>query len=296
MEPKVKGPQFTLFALCYGKHPHLAERCLQSISQRLDPHRVRSVRIGLNDPCPDTLAVVDRLAKIMAEKVEVLIYNPGKNVMKYPLMRKMFYDPDHPVETPYVMWFDDDSCLVDADYWWVNVQNHMDCGMDLVGQIWYMPLRGDQPRRIKEQGWYTGKPWHRHRGRNVMKFATGGWWVARYSILHKWKYPWAELRHNGGDSTLGEMMYQQGHKVMNYSNGVWINADEDGNPSKAPRRGVDEGKRPVWYRESDQYDLSHLNFDVVASVVGKDHDPTAPRTVKTKPTRTDDDVIRIPGL
>lgn len=291
--------KFTLFVLCYGDNPHLAHRCLSSISDRLDPNRVKSVRIGLNKPSLDTLDVVEEHAVSMSKKVEVLIYNPGKNVMKYPLMRKMFYDPDHPIDTPYIMWFDDDSCLVgdDGSDWWFHVQNHMDCGMDLMGHFWHMPILGDQDRMIKGQGWYTGRPWHRFKGRDTMFFATGGWWVARFDILRKWKYPWAELRHNGGDSTLGEMLYQQSHATCNYANGVWINADTHGKASKAPRRGVDEGNCPVWYREADQYDLSHLNFDVFASVVGKDVDPTSPRTVlPSKHSTTVDSVIRVPGL
>ena len=69
-----------------------------------------------------------------------------------------------------------------------------------------------------------------------MYFATGGWWVVRREILTRWDWPWAVLKHNGGDCTLGELFYQQNLRLKNFHDEVAINADE--------RQGGDSTARP----------------------------------------------------
>jgi hypothetical protein len=263
--------KFTVFALTYGNHTKLARRCFQSIADRVDPSRVDSIRIGFNAVTDETLLAA---RDIFADcPVPVLGYNPGTNVMKYPLMRKMFYDPDHPVKTEYVMWFDDDSCI--AAHAGQEFFSHVDLKMradkaTLLGDLWIMRFVGNQKKNISKQLWYTGKPWHRQHNTDVMKFATGGWWTARFDVLRKWDYPWPALRHNGGDTTLGEMLRQQDLNLVSYKTHLWINADDTGKPSSAPRRGVNEGNRPVWYDDltvGNQHDfkVKAYRLDTVAS-------------------------------
>jgi hypothetical protein len=249
---------FTVCVLFYGDYPALAQRCLGSVLATARASHVAEIRIGFNEVSKQTRrSVHEMLAKT---EVPVRIYDSGKNVMKYPLMRRMFYDDEHPIESSYLMWFDDDSCLTTADVgWWAGVAKRLKIA-DMLGHVWVKRMEGNQREGIKAQPWYNGKLMPRH---HRMKFATGGWWAARKEIILDWNYPWPALHHNGGDSTLGEMIRQQGYKLVSFKDGLWINADDKGTQSGAKRRGVQT--KSVWHAFHPDYpipDLSHHDFDI----------------------------------
>jgi len=250
-------PGFTVCVLCYGDHTDLAQRCLGSISRTLDKQHVVDLRVGLNDVCPGTREYVFDVLRSMDLLDPPLIYEPERNVHKYPLMRRMFYDKLRPVQSTHLMWFDDDSCITDGPDWWAKTWAKAQ-QYTMIGDIWYVPYRG-HTEWVRRQSWYTGKPFHKIRGREAMKFATGGWWAAEFLPIRRWSYPWQELNHRGGDCSLGEMLNQQGYTLGKHKDGLWINADDRGKNSGAPRRGYDE--RPVWYDYRPEPDLSHHRFD-----------------------------------
>lgn len=250
---------FTVFCLLYGNHPQLAARCVGSIAYKIDPTLCRSIRVGLNAVSPATRTIVrELLSEIVPLEVEVLVYDAGEhNRLKYPLMRKMFYDRKHPIVTPFTMWFDDDSCLAPETpaSWWGKVHVEMQQA-DMLGKLYNYPLTPPQRAAIEQQPWYAGK-----QVPSKFLFATGGWWCARTKLVQRWDYPFPQLTHNGGDTLLGELMRQQGYNLRNYSAGVWINADADGQASKAVRRG--ESKKPLWYNwPHDDSDRSHHQFAI----------------------------------
>ena len=276
--------KFTVCALTYGDHTDLARRCFQSIADRVDPQWVDSVRIGFNDACNATLREARKIFD--GCPVPVWGFEPGKNALKYPLMRKMFYRESLPVTTEYVMWFDDDSCIVppSGDSFFSDIANKMaSTQATVLGDVWVMPFQGRQQENIKQQSWYTGKPWIKYRNKDVMKFATGGWWTADFATLKRWSYPWVALKHNGGDTTLGEMLNQQGLNLVPYKHGLWINADDKGRNSKAKRRG--ESQRTVWYDMAPLGVGNQHDFEVKLFRLDETEKPVAIQTVK-----------RIPGL
>jgi len=180
-----------------------------------------------------------------------------RNVLKYPLMRRMFYDTKYRDHTlPYVMWFDDDSYVHPGRRgWWADVAS-MCAEHTLVGSTYRQRLRGSQHLGIMAQPWYGGKP---VRPGHAALFCQGGWWVARLADLKELDYPFLDLRHNGGDSLLGEAYRQKGWTITRFKRGVSINADARGKESAAERRGVTT--RWPWERWPETPDHSHHDFE-----------------------------------
>jgi hypothetical protein len=235
--------EFTVFALFYGDYPDLAERCLHSLKAL--PHGTAELRVGLNAVPEDSKthnvvrAMVD--ARYLEERN---IYESSENIYKYPMMRRLFHDPDNPIETPYTMWFDDDSFLrVDEcgnfDNWFAELTRYMQ-EATMVGAVYKLGFSGNQRAYIEDQPWYNGKPLDKG-----FTFITGGWWCLRSSVIADFDWPVAELVHRGGDTLLGELLRQHDHAIKHFTRHLAINADAAGNQCKAPRRGFDS--RPVGY-------------------------------------------------
>jgi hypothetical protein len=256
---------FTVCALFYGDHLDLAARCIDSILKhpdlsRPDPHAFKGLRIACNDVSPRVRNYINLALAENRPDCPIRIYNSATNACKYPMMRRMIYDTGRPIDTTHIMWFDDDSCIKGGLGWWSRTYQAA-CNYEVMGDVWVVKFDNKQDW-VKHQPWYTGTPWKKFRGEEVMEFATGGWWTARVDFLKHWNYPWAALRHRGGDCTLGALVTQQGLRLGRYKDGLWINADAQGRNSKAKRRGVDED--PIWYhyREGVPIDFSHQLLDV----------------------------------
>lgn len=110
MDNPIIGGRITICVLCYGPHPQLAKTCLSSILATIPPERL-DLRIGLNEVHPDTFAYVKTLPVTK-------IYANSLNRYKYPVMRDMFWDEQRPITTNYVVWFDDDTWVVNPN--WIN--------------------------------------------------------------------------------------------------------------------------------------------------------------------------------
>lgn len=224
--------------LCYGDYPQLAERCLGSIARSLPPADlpVADVRVGLNAASPATLAAVKGHLAPLLGRLPVYTYTPERNVGKYPLMRQMFRDGGLPL-AKYVMWFDDDSFLTArSPLWWRDVLARFEKHKaDVLGSVyrWGPGHTPGQAKKIAEQPWCR-KPVIRYT--HWPRFATGGWWAARTEILQKWDYPFPELHHNGGDTLLGELCFQQDYNLEHFNKGVAINFKT--RESDMPRRGL----------------------------------------------------------
>lgn len=243
--------KFTIMVLLYGDHVDLAARCLNSICRAAHKILPGALRIGMNAPSTSTSMFVESLVKhgwVLPHNV----YKSSENLHKYPMMRWMLYDDHNPIETPYVMWFDDDSFIQDkmigaTPSFLESLITLMECPdredhrlPTLCGGVYTIRVVPNQCDWIEDQPWHTGKPVS-----STMRFVTGGWWVARFEALKQFGYPFPELDHRGGDVMLGALCEQQGLRIRNYRHGVAINADGDGRESRATRRGFDQ--RPCGY-------------------------------------------------
>lgn len=248
--------------LLYGDYPHYAQRCLNSIARTLDPGHVSDVRVGLNDVSRATLANLAAFGRAVSVPVYAFAEANNRNVLKYPMMRRMFYSPSHPIAVTKVMWFDDDSFVKPEtkSHWWAACEQTMDTlDLKLVGSmyrpryVWTVQERA----KISQQPWYVdGSPL------TVMpRFATGGWWTADLAFLRQWDYPVRELRNNGGDVLLGEICRQTRVKIDHLGKAwVAINTGDSGRESGAARRGV---TTPRPYQEDPPADLHDFECRIV---------------------------------
>jgi hypothetical protein len=241
---------FTICVLLYGNYTDLAHRCLSSLARACPEALPQHLRVGLNEISPRTEKYVDSLVQ-NGWLLEENIWRSAENIHKYPMMRRMFYDPDRPVTTPYVMWFDDDSYIKDEmvgehptflEQVRAVFTKERKPPAALCGAVYNIPMMGGQIHWIEDQKWYTGK-----KVRKQARFVTGGWWTADFSFIKEHDYPW-ELDHRGGDVMLGQLVDQQGRCIVNFRDGLAINADSHGNESKSTRRGFDQRPMGIGYR------------------------------------------------
>lgn len=252
---------FSVNVLVYGDQLRLAQRCLESIVASAQRPFVDELRVAVNEPSAEVLEYVKETLHVASAKFPCYLYaeRDFRNVGKYPLMRRMFYDDKLPLRSSKIMWFDDDSFLRDQRLdWWRRITT-ICRESELLGSRYTISARGNQYLGVANQPWFTGKPFS---ARQKMTFVTGGWWIASTQMLKRWNYPFPELKHNGGDSILGELVRQQGLRLQHYNADVAINADEQGRESKGERRGM-SGKVPwPWERHQPGTppDLSHHDF------------------------------------
>lgn len=245
----------TICVLTYADYTDLACRCLDSIYSLIkscaeNGHSyLTSVKIGCNQPSEKLVKLCTKFSIDIQDKCpsissSVSIY--PDNRYKWPVLRSWMGLPTSftrsvdPISSNFVMWFDDDSYLKTPTASWLrDVYGKMrDC--DVMGSV-YRSEVGDRLDWMRNQSWWKGKELNINaKGNYIIEFATGGWWVARTSVLRELNFPPEELRHNGGDSLLGAMMYQSGLKLKHDRCDVAINADEAGNESRSIRRGYSE--------------------------------------------------------
>jgi len=219
--------------LFYGADDYccqLAKRVLNRPMRELGEDNVE-FRFGFNAAGPDTRRVVAAFTDAADYAVPVVVDSP-KNIYKYPMMRRLFYDK--PVTAPLTMWFDDNSYIdpdIDVGAWIDRVRAQMQYCVAL-GSVYTQGLVGNQPAWIKAQSWFNGKE-----PAPYVKYLAGGWWVAQTEILRRFDWPSASIKHYGGDVMFGELLRQHDLQLCHFRDGVCIQANADGIESATPRRG-----------------------------------------------------------
>jgi hypothetical protein len=221
----------TICVLAYGRNSKLAERFLGSLYAHTD-RRLFCLRAGLNDACPATRKLFRDCA---ARFKNVTLFVEPKNIFKYPIMRRMFYDP--PLRTRWTIWCDDDTHFTRPD-WLQRLALKIQCSPDV--STWgkpYVLWRRDQfiIDWIKAASWYRGLACLRDRdpaGKDAAKFsfATGGFWAIGSAVLRQLNWPDPRLVHTTGDFLLGEALRQNRLTIGRFDYGVRIN--------DAPRRNA----------------------------------------------------------
>ncbi len=206
----------TIFCLCYGQeHFALHKRLLESLWDNA-PMPSTEIRVWLNDVSQSTRAIAQGAHKV---------YDNGTaNLGKYQAMRKMFNDPEHPIETPWVVWFDDDSYVTDSS-WFQTTCDFIRSNPEVqyFGQQWFVHHLKGQWDAIQNAKWFNGLPPALIKGRPGIHFATGGYVWLRTSLMRALDWPDIRLNHNGGDTLLGEACRQAGRPVRAFDKGVKVN-------------------------------------------------------------------------
>lgn len=236
----VIGGKFTVCVLFYGdkQYHNLHMRCLNSIISTCPPGRI-DLRVGSNELCEETVAVLDRLVDhgIISKH-----YRHRENALKYPVMREMFWDNSLPIDTNYLIWFDDDS-IADRNPQWLSLLSqtivaHPEAG--LFGSDMAFRLDTAQQNYFKARPWYKGKPF-RLRTRqpapngDCTTFVAGGFFCLKTEAMRLSDVPDRDLTHNGGDYTIGEQLYQAGYEIVG-----WNRQKQFIHTSSVTRRGASQ--------------------------------------------------------
>jgi hypothetical protein len=237
--------KISLCVLLYGDYPDLAHRCLSSIWGALSPDYLVDVRLGLNEISESTRKIVDWFISgtVTYFNTRVITYDCPDNAYKYPLMLRMIHDTDNPI-AEWVMWFDDDSYLTSPNsQWWDGIMERAKSA-DMLGKIYWQIMLPNQREWITKQEWYNAEagdppksPIRQFKLKHTFRFCTGGWWLARSKIFLLNSWPSIELKLIGGDSMFGELCRHKGYRLLNFEDGVRINANDAGKHSSAPGRG-----------------------------------------------------------
>lgn len=227
----------TIYCLLFGDYFKLHKRLLDSLQKHLPPGEARVV-IWCNTVCADT----QRYLQYTPGSWEIILST--ENVPKYEVMRRLFRGTAVPApETEWIVWLDDDSHIVKAD-WWEKTKAYLAEkeaeGVVYVGQPWYVHHLPGQWEFIKQAVWFKGlepqmcptrKPGVKQPG---IWFAQGAYWLLRTDVMERLNWPDDRLIHNGGDTLLGEAVRQQGLPFHRFSHGVAINDGKRRGRSERP--------------------------------------------------------------
>ena len=245
MDPKIFdhediGGKFTVCMLFYGPEEYhdLHRRCLESFLSTTPRERI-DLRVGSNALNAKSLDLIQRYIDAGAITKH---YRHDRNVWKYPVMREMFYDASCPIDTKWILWFDDDS-ICDRTPAWLNtlvhhiVQNHQRDNSHMFGAPFVWTLQPGQKEWFERRPWYRGKPWRLQNGTpspngNKVLFCTGGFWALTTEAMRACNIPDPEIGHNGGDVCIGEQLYQGGYRMKS-----WNAKKQYVNTSSVKRRG-----------------------------------------------------------
>lgn len=230
------GSAACICVLFYGSDDYcfkLAQRVLNEPLRQLAEKHDIDFRFALNDVGARTKQFVLRQSSLFFPSAE--IFESAVSVLKYPMMRQLL--SLRPITAPFVIWFDDDSCLApdnEPEKWLARISAQL-ASCAVAGSVRRSRLVGKQTDWIKAQAWYNGKE-----PQPYVTFVSGSWWVARTDVLSRFDWPPSNLRQRGGDVMFGELCRQHDLSVAHFRDGVWINANDAGLEAAAPRRKSDE--------------------------------------------------------
>lgn len=225
----------TWLALFYGDYPRLAARLLDSWRNQVQWSRVAEIRLACNAIGDKTRQFIRRFAAEVPVPIQVWEAPDGENRGKYPMLRELLRSP--PITTDWVMWWDDDSYLTECDDWHDQLDRLAETS-DFIGERWYRRLQGNMHQFVRDQPWRDPQRPVRYSER--FPFPQGSWWASRTKLLLKWDWPPPALHHNGGDLLLGALLAHQQYRVAWFNEGLRLNADDRGERSKSPRRGLSQ--------------------------------------------------------
>ena len=231
-------PFTTIFVLMYGEYPRMHKRMLQALASGTEGLDVE-VRIWLNQLGKESLALVEA-----NRQPEWVTYFSEDNVPKYTAMRLMFNDPEKPIESPWITWFDDDTWIVDKT-WFTTAKRHIDNDPKLayLGEVWFVHHLPGQWDFIKVSDWFNDKPPQKIQQKPGIRFCTGGYVWLRTDWVRKLDIPDKRLVHNGGDTLTGEAFRQWDIHPKHCNRGIKVNDGKRRGRSDRPAGSNDDVRR-----------------------------------------------------
>ena len=233
--PRVGG-RVTICVLTYGDFPIMHRRCLDAILTTVPAERVE-LRVAGNALCDKTTHYLQQLHE--SGDIQHLDLSP-ENRSKYPVMRRLFHDT--PLNTNWVLWFDDDT-FCDADPAWLSklvnqIANTENPAVACHGPLYFYPLSPAWKVWCREAAWFENRPWIQHGTRSLAPFASGSFWAMSREAIQKCDIPDLRLGHNKGDVTIGCQIHQAGYQISRFSQNKeivrWSDADRRGKVERHP--------------------------------------------------------------
>lgn len=225
----------TAFMLLYGDYHALHCRALEPLlaqpADRID------VRLWLNVVCSDTAAWVAEHAP-----PEWLVYVLDRNVPKYRAMASLFNDPAHPIETPWITWFDDDSIVTNAD-WLDKTWEFITChpNVALFGRECRKRHMSGVENWISKAGWYRKRAFQKVASKvRGIRFIQGCYWWLLRAVQLQLRWPDPRLNHNGGDTALSEALWQNQLDQANFTYGVAVDTENRRGFTERPAGATNE--------------------------------------------------------
>ena len=209
-----------IYVLLYGNYHALHRRVLSSLA----PFQPTRLTVWCNQVCDPTRQLLANLP--------CRAHFSDENVPKYSAMRQMFTES---IDEPWIVWFDDDAHVVVPD-WLATMQRLIadaaSQNVCYIGKQEWAPMLPGQWDFIRSAKWFAGKQPYQLNGQDGFKFVQGSYWWLRTDVLRMLDWPDPRLKHNGGDTMLGEAIRQAGLPLHACRYGVEVN--------DAPRRGLSE--------------------------------------------------------
>lgn len=226
LDHSIIGGKITACVLCYGPYPELARKSITSLLETIPPERL-DLRVATNQ-VPQ--ATIDFLRTLPITK----LYLNSENRYKYPVMREMLHDKQAPIQTKYMVWFDDDTWIVKPQ--WIKdlaetIINFHPYNFRMFGNLLYHDLNIYSKNSVSPLKWFKEARWWRDRplrargghaevpNGSVIDFAVGWCWALSTELIKLADIPDVRLQHNGGDITIGEQVHQAGYLIKQWNKG-----------------------------------------------------------------------------
>ena len=218
---------------CYGDFPQYSLRAVRSVIEHCVHRHDFDVHVGLNRCCRETVLEVRNL--IDAERIESVI-ECRENINKDPMMRLMI----ERIQTPYMLWLDDDSHVLPG---WDETllafirQRHP---FEAAGHVFFSGRSPEYQQFLRQRPWWKGEEHYLESGhREIVWFATGGFFVANVAFLREVNFPDRAMVKKQDDLLLGDCISQNRGRLIDFGQNREIMDRiriSDGN-----RRGEGEG-------------------------------------------------------
>jgi ADP-heptose:LPS heptosyltransferase len=218
------GTKITIFAHLRGDKFRQHKKLLDSIVKSVPRLSLELRILGVGLPaatCEYALALPTRSLDEYPE-----------GVSKYGVMREAFNDEVDPIETKYVVWFDDTCIIASQD--WLNALCDtiiaQGASVGAYGLKRSLCLPKSEINATQFAGWCAGRPWFAGKplrnGQGVSKmggehahYFDDDFFALRTDAIAKCQIPDPALEEAGGAMVLGEQLYHGGFKVMSFNVG-----------------------------------------------------------------------------
>lgn len=218
---------------CYGDYPEYSLRCLRSILDRCVDRSAFDLHVGLNQCGPETTRVAREFFD--SDKIDSL-FESRANINKDPMMRILI----ERTQTPYILWFDDDSHVLQG---WDEplLKFIQECQpFDAAGHVFFCHRSPEYFRFLQQRPWWRGEEVYLEAAdRERVLFPTGGFFLARTAFLRQMNFPDRAMVKHLDDLLLGDCLHQSHGQLINF--GDMPEIMDRVRISDGKRRGTGEG-------------------------------------------------------